>query len=148
MCRVLVHSSGDQRMSEKSAAQTEHANRSPSNSIFVGQKPVMNYVTAIIMGLTSSNKQYHEPSKYLMLATLSVVIATVLLPKHLCSNRDFFDGKFSFEEAPTGNFNNVYHRGDGSSSGLQYHFFIASGEAHDDCSNIAHHWFLPHEYVV
>jgi hypothetical protein len=70
------------------------------------------------------------------------------LAKYLGSYRDFFDGKFSFEEAPTGNFNDVYRLGDGSTSGFQDHFFVAGGEVHNDRGNIAHHWFLPHEYVV
>jgi hypothetical protein len=52
---VPVHSSDDQHMSEKPAAQTQHANRFPSNSIFVGLKPVMSYVTAIIV--TQSKEQ-------------------------------------------------------------------------------------------
>jgi len=51
-----VHSS-DQRMSEKSSAQTQHANRTPSNNVFVGLKPVMSYVTAIILHLNSGNKK-------------------------------------------------------------------------------------------
>jgi len=91
---VPVHSSGDQCMSEKSAAPTQHANRSPSNNIFVGQKPVMSYVTAIIMHLTPSNKEVILKARGRAISKAVDVVEV--------ARRRFFEGKLTIKEISIG----------------------------------------------
>ena len=89
-----MHSSDDQRMSEKFAAPTQHANRAPSNSIFVGQKPVMRYVTAIIMGLTPSNKEVILKARGRAISKAVDVVEV--------ARRRFFEGKLAVKEIVIG----------------------------------------------
>jgi DNA-binding protein len=81
-------------MSEKSAARTQRANRSPSNNIFVGQKPVMSYVTAIIMGLTSSNKEVILKARGRAISKAVDVVEV--------ARRRFFEGKLTVKEISIG----------------------------------------------
>jgi DNA-binding protein len=89
-----VHSSGDQYMSEKSATEAQHADRSRSNSIFVGQKPVMSYVTAIIMSLTPSNKEVILKARGRAISTAVDVVEV--------ARRRFFEGKLEIKEISIG----------------------------------------------
>jgi DNA-binding protein len=90
----VVHSRGDQHMSEKSAAQTQHANRIPSNNIFVGQKPVMSYVTAIIMQLTRSDKEVIVKARGRAISKAVDVVEV--------ARRRFFEGKLTVKEISIG----------------------------------------------
>jgi DNA-binding protein len=81
-------------MSEKTMGQTEHANRSPSNNIFVGQKPVMSYVTAIIMHLTPSNKEVILKARGRAISKAVDVVEV--------ARRRFFEGKLTVKEISIG----------------------------------------------
>jgi hypothetical protein len=50
---------GEQYMAEQASAQKPPPTRSgiPSNTIFVGQKPLVSYVTAIVMQFNSGSKE-------------------------------------------------------------------------------------------
>jgi len=50
---------GEQRMTEKTTVGSVPPTRSsiPSNTIFIGQKPIMSYVTAIVMQFNSGSKE-------------------------------------------------------------------------------------------
>jgi DNA-binding protein len=89
-----VYSSGDQRMSEKPVTQAQHPNRSPSNNIFVGQKPVMSYVTAIIMHLTASNKEVVLKARGRAISKAVDVVEV--------ARRRFFEGKLEIKEISIG----------------------------------------------
>jgi len=77
-------------MLEKSATVTQPTNRAPSNTIFVGQKPVMSYVTAIIMGLTPSNKEVVLKARGRAISTMVDVVEV--------ARRRFFEGKLTVKE--------------------------------------------------
>jgi len=81
-------------MSEGLKTQTQHANRSPSNNIFVGQKPVMSYVTAIIMGLTPSNKEVVLKARGRAISKAVDVVEV--------ARRRFFEGKLVVKEVLIG----------------------------------------------
>ena len=81
-------------MSEESAAQTQNANRSPSNNIFVGQKPVMSYVTAIIMHLAPSNKEVVLKARGRAISKAVDVVEV--------ARRRFFEGKLVVKEVLIG----------------------------------------------
>jgi DNA-binding protein len=81
-------------MSEKSATETQPTNRPPSNTIFVGQKPVMSYVTAIVMGLTPSNKEVILKARGRAISK-AVDVAEV-------ARRRFFEGKLTVKEISIG----------------------------------------------
>jgi DNA-binding protein len=80
-------------MSEASV-RTQPVNRSPSNSIFVGQKPVMSYVTAIIMHLTSSNKEVVLKARGRATSKAVDVVEV--------ARRRFFEGKLTIKEISIG----------------------------------------------
>jgi DNA-binding protein len=77
-------------MSEKPAAQTEHANRMPSNSVFVGLKPVMSYVTAIILHLNSGNNEVSVKARGNAISKAVDVVEV--------ARRRFFEGKLAIKE--------------------------------------------------
>jgi DNA-binding protein len=81
-------------MSEKSAAPTQQANRFPSNNIFVGQKPVMSYVTAIIMHFTRSNEEVILKARGRAISKAVDVVEV--------SRRRFFEGKLTVKEISIG----------------------------------------------
>ena len=81
-------------MSEKSVPQAQHANRIPSNNVFVGQKPVMSYVTAIIMHLTPSNKEVIVKARGNAISKAVDVVEV--------ARRRFFEGKLVVKEISIG----------------------------------------------
>jgi len=91
--RIHVHSS-DQRMSEKSADQTRQTNRMPSNNVFVGLKPVMSYVTAIILHLNSGNSEVSVKARGNAISKAVDVVEV--------ARRRFFEGKLAIKEISIG----------------------------------------------
>ena len=81
-------------MSEKSAAQTQHANRMPSNSVFVGLKPVMSYVTAIILHLSSGTNEMSVKARGNAISKAVDVVEV--------ARRRFFEGKLIVKEISIG----------------------------------------------
>jgi len=81
-------------MSEKSAAQTQQANRVPSNNVFVGLKPVMSYVTAIILHLNSGNKEVIVKARGNAISKAVDVVEV--------ARRRFFEGKLVVREISIG----------------------------------------------
>jgi len=81
-------------MSEKSAAQAQHPNRIPSNNIFVGLKPVMSYVTAIILHLNSGNNEVSVKARGNAISKAVDVVEV--------ARRRFFEGKLTIKEISIG----------------------------------------------
>lgn len=81
-------------MSGNSGAQTLHAGRVPSNNVFVGQKPVMSYVTAIIMHLNSGNKEVMVKARGRAISKAVDVVEV--------ARRRFFEGKLAVKEISIG----------------------------------------------
>jgi len=81
-------------MSEKSAAQTQPTNRVPSNNVFVGLKPVMSYVTAIILHLNSGNKEVIVKARGNAISKAVDVVEV--------ARRRFFEGKLAVKEISIG----------------------------------------------
>jgi len=81
-------------MSENSAAQSQQANRAPSNNVFVGLKPVMSYVTAIIMHLNSNNREVIVKARG---NAISKAVDAVEVAR-----RRFFEGKLVVKEISIG----------------------------------------------
>jgi len=81
-------------MSGNPEAQTQHANRMPSNNVFVGMKPVMSYVTAIIMHLNSGNKEVIVKARGNAISKAVDVVEV--------ARRRFFEGKLVLKEISIG----------------------------------------------
>jgi len=81
-------------MSEKPADQTQHANRMPSNNVFVGLKPVMSYVTAIILHLNSGNNEVSVKARGNAISKAVDVVEV--------ARRRFFEGKLAIKEISIG----------------------------------------------
>jgi DNA-binding protein len=81
-------------MSGNSGAQTEHGNRVPSNNVFVGLKPVMSYVTAIIMDLNSGNREVIVKARGNAISKAVDVVEV--------ARRRFFEGKLAIKEISIG----------------------------------------------
>jgi DNA-binding protein len=91
---VLVDTSRDQHMSKDPGTQTQHANRMPSNNVFVGLKPVMSYVTAIILHLNSGNKEVTVKARGNAISKAVDVVEV--------ARRRFFEGKLVVKEISIG----------------------------------------------
>jgi DNA-binding protein len=89
-----VYPGDDQRMSENPPTQTRDANRSLSNNIFVGQKPVMSYVTAIILHLNSGNREVTVKARGQAISKAVDVVEV--------ARRRFFEGKLAVKEISIG----------------------------------------------
>ena len=83
-------------MTEKTTAETTPPIRSgiPANTIFVGQKPLMSYVTAIVMQLNSGSKELAVKARGRMISQAVDVV-------EVCRRR-FFAGKLSITEITIG----------------------------------------------
>jgi DNA-binding protein len=81
-------------MSENSAVQTQQASRVPSNNVFVGLKPVMSYVTAIIMHLNSNNREVIVKARGNAISKAVDVVEV--------ARRRFFEGKLVVKEISIG----------------------------------------------
>jgi len=66
----------------------------PSNTIFVGQKPLMSYVTAIVMQLNSGSKELSVKARGRMISQAVDVV-------EVCRRR-FFAGKLNIKEIAIG----------------------------------------------
>jgi DNA-binding protein len=83
-------------MTEKTNADRAAPTRSgiPSNTIFVGQKPLMSYVTAIVMQLNSGSKEVAVKARGRMISQAVDVV-------EVCRRR-FFAGKLNITEIAIG----------------------------------------------
>ncbi len=81
-------------MSRDPGAQTQQANRMPSNNVFVGLKPVMSYVTAIVMHLNSGNKEVIVKARGNVISKAVDVVEV--------ARRRFFEGKLAIKEISIG----------------------------------------------
>ena len=83
-------------MAEKTSAERASPPRSgiPSNTIFVGQKPLMSYVTAIVM-------QFNSGSNELVVKARGRMISQAVDVVEVCRRR-FFAGKLSIKEITIG----------------------------------------------
>lgn len=85
------------RMTEEQKVETSPAtgqNRIPSNAVFIGQKPIMAYVTAIVMQFTSGS------SEVLIKARGRAISAAVDVVE-VCRRR-FFEGKLHVKKITIG----------------------------------------------
>lgn len=69
-------------------------NRAPSNTIFIGQKPIMAYVTAILMQFTSGTSEISIKARG---RTISAAVDVV----EVCRRR-FFEGKLQVKSITIG----------------------------------------------
>jgi len=69
-------------------------NRAPSNTIFIGQKPIMAYVTAILMQFTSGTSEISIKARG---RTISAAVDVV----EVCRRR-FFEGKLQVKSISIG----------------------------------------------
>jgi DNA-binding protein len=83
-------------MTEQTNAEKARPNRSsiPSNTIFIGQKPLMTYVTAIVMQLNSGSKEIAVKARGRMISQAVDVV-------EVCRRR-FFAGKLDITEIGIG----------------------------------------------
>jgi len=83
-------------MTEKTNAESAPATRSsiPSDTIFVGQKPLMSYVTAIVM-------QFNTGSKELTVKARGRLISQAVDVVEVCRRR-FFAGRLDIKEIKVG----------------------------------------------
>lgn len=83
-------------MAEKTTAEGKPTIRSaiPPNTIFIGQKPIMAYVTAIVM-------QFNSGSKELTVKARGRVISQAVDVVEVCRRR-FFSGKLDIKEVKIG----------------------------------------------
>jgi len=81
-------------MSGNSGNQTQHTNRFPSNNVFVGLKPVMSYVTAIILHLNSGNNEVIAKARGNAISKAVDVVEV--------ARRRFFEGKLAVKEISIG----------------------------------------------
>jgi DNA-binding protein len=81
-------------MSSGPGAQAQHPNRVPSDNVFVGLKPVMSYVTAIIMHLNSGNKEVTVKARGNAISKAVDVVEV--------ARRRFFEGKLRIKEVSIG----------------------------------------------
>jgi len=81
-------------MSEEPAAQAQHASRVPSNTVFVGLKPVMSYVTAIILQMNSGNNEVSVKARGNAISKAVDVVEV--------ARRRFFEGKLVVKEISIG----------------------------------------------
>ncbi len=86
---------GEQRMAEKTnAGSTPPTQSIPSNAIFIGQKPLMSYVTAIVM-------QFNSGSKELIVKARGRLISQAVDVVEVCRRR-FFAGRLDIKEIKIG----------------------------------------------
>ena len=87
---------GEEYMTEQTNAQKPTPTRSgiPSNTIFIGQKPLMSYVTAIVMQFNSGSKELAVKARGRMISQAVDVV-------EVCRRR-FFAGKLSITEITIG----------------------------------------------
>ena len=83
-------------MAEKTSAEGKSPIRSgiPPNTIFIGQKPLMTYVTAMVMHFNSGNKE-------LIVKARGRVISQAVDVVEVCRRR-FFSGKLDITEIKIG----------------------------------------------
>ena len=85
----------EQRMDEKTNTGIAPTTRSiPSNIIFIGQKPLMSYVTAIVM-------QFNSGSKELIVKARGRLISQAVDVVEVCRRR-FLAGRLDVREIKTG----------------------------------------------
>ncbi len=80
--------SGEQKMTEQQKVETPRATResgSPPNTVFIGQKPIMAYVTAIVMQFTGGTNEVTIKARG---RAISAAVDVV----EVCRRR-FFEGK-------------------------------------------------------
>ena len=87
---------GEQCMTEKTGSEAIPAARSsiPLNTIFIGQKPIMSYVTAIVM-------QFNSGSKEITVKAHGRVISQAVDVVEVCRRR-FFAGTLDIKEIKIG----------------------------------------------
>jgi len=83
-------------MTEKTNAERAPPTRSaiPSNTVFIGQKPLMSYVTAMVMQLNSGSKEVAVKARGRMISQAVDVV-------EVCRRR-FFAGKLDITEIRIG----------------------------------------------
>jgi DNA-binding protein len=87
---------GEQHMTEQTSAQKAIPTRSsiPSNTIFIGQKPLMSYVTAIVMQFNSGSNELAVKARGRMISQAVDVV-------EVCRRR-FFADKLNITEIKIG----------------------------------------------
>ncbi len=83
-------------MSEKTVTEKPPATRSniPTNTILIGQKPLMSYATAIVMQINSGSKELSVKAR-------GRVISKAVDVVEVCRRR-FFDGKLEIRDVNIG----------------------------------------------
>ncbi len=81
-------------MSRDPGVQTQHANRVSSNNVFVGLKPVISYVTAIVTRLNSGNKEVIVKARGNAIYKAVDVVEV--------ARQRFFEGKLAIKEISIG----------------------------------------------
>jgi archaea-specific DNA-binding protein len=94
--RVTKTESGEQSMTEQQKVETPAPSPQsgiPSNTVFIGQKPIMAYVTAIVMHIGGSNEVTVKARGRAISAAVDVV--------EVCRRR-FFEGKLHVKKITIG----------------------------------------------
>ena len=87
---------GEQHTTEQTSAQKAPPTRSsiPSNTVFIGQKPLMTYVTAVVMQFNSGSKELAVKARGRMISQAVDVV-------EVCRRR-FFADKLNITEIKIG----------------------------------------------
>jgi len=94
---VTYVESGEQNMTEQQEVETPPPTRQsgiPSNTVFIGQKPIMAYVTAIVMQFTSGSSEVKIKARG---RAISAAVDVV----EVCRRR-FFEGKLNVKKITIG----------------------------------------------
>jgi len=94
---VTEAESGEQNMTEQQKVETPPPTRQsgiPSNTVFIGQKPIMAYVTAIVMHFTSGSNEVTIKARG---RAISAAVDVV----EVCRRR-FFEGKLHVKDITIG----------------------------------------------
>jgi len=102
MCERLQHyqyyspHGGEQRLTEKTMTERSSSSRGnlPTNTVLIGQKPLMSYATAIVMQINSGTPELSVKAR-------GRVISKAVDVVEVCRRR-FFDGKLEIKDVNIG----------------------------------------------
>jgi DNA-binding protein len=87
---------GEQRLAEKTGNERAPSNRTniPSNTVLIGQKPLMAYATAIVMQINSGSNELSVKARGRVISKAVDVVEVV--------RRRFFDGRLEIKDVNIG----------------------------------------------
>jgi len=93
---VYSESGGEQRLAEKTGNERPPSNRTniPSNTVLIGQKPLMAYATAIVMQINSGSNELSVKARGRVISKAVDVVEVV--------RRRFFDGRLEIKDVNIG----------------------------------------------